>query len=546
MSIAAHINTLFATEKKLGEIVEISTKGMILNVRTDGDIGRDDIQVGAYVMIGDGETTCFAKIDRVRSINKEKILIKSDFQFSYNSAENIVLEGVGTIPGLTRAAILAPDELINAIILNALDLINQDTGSESLFLDIGKLRRSHKKDVVLSAECLFEKHLAVIGTTGSGKSWTLGRIVQELARTGKKAILLDATGEFENLTENATCLYMGENPKPGKHQTKVGLPYTQLFDSDLYAIFNPSGQSQAVKLRAAMQTLKLIHLAPDLTHDGTFSKASKSKEYFDRAMQKHERAISKRGADYDIRNLVLQIENECVKPNRSAVEVETWGDRQPSEISDCLPLMNRIDEALSSDVLTPFFKDKDCLPVTKAIEDFIADPSKSLLNISLKYLSHEYKCREIIANSIGKKLMHMARDQKFYENPLITLIDEAHQFLDDMIDLDGNYTQANSFASIAKEGRKYGLHLGLATQRPNDIPEDVLSQIGSFFIHRLINESDRSVIERASSHADRNIIDSTPNLATGQAIILGIAFPIPFKVMVAPPEVKPESNRSKF
>ena len=385
MSIAEHINNLFATELKLGEIVEISTKGMILNVRADSE-DRSGIRVGDYIMIGDGEITCFAKIDRVRSINKEKILIKSDFQFSYNSNDNIVLEGVGSIPEITQPAILAPDALINSIILNALDLVNENSSDKNSFLRIGKLRRSQNKDVLLSAESLFEKHLAVLGTTGSGKSWTLGRIVQELVRTGKKTILLDATGEFENITANVTNLYMGENPRPEKNQVKVGLPYTQLFDSDLYALFKPTGQSQAVKLRAAMQTLKLIQLAPDLTHDGTFPKANKSKEYYERAMRKHERATSKRGAAYDIRNLVQQIEHECIKPNRSSVEVETWGDRQPSEISDCLPLMNRIDEAIESDVLAPFFKDTDCVSVTKAVEDFLTDPLKPLLNLSLIHI----------------------------------------------------------------------------------------------------------------------------------------------------------------
>ena len=57
-----------------------------------------------------------------------------------------------------------------------------------------------------------------------------------------------------------------------------------------------------------------------------------------------------------------------------------------------------------------------------------------------------------------------------------------------------NKVELDAFGLIAKEGRKYGLTCVLATQRPRDIPEDVLSQIGMFVVHRLINERDRQIV----------------------------------------------------
>ena len=68
----------------------------------------------------------------------------------------------------------------------------------------------------------------------------------------------------------------------------------------------------------------------------------------------------------------------------------------------------------------------------------------------------------------------------------------------------------NVFGLIAKEDRNYGLTAKLATQRPRDVPQDVLSQLGTLFVHRLTNERDRETIERACGDLDRSAAAFTP------------------------------------
>ena len=104
----------------------------------------------------------------------------------------------------------------------------------------------------------------------------------------------------------------------------------------------------------------------------------------------------------------------------------------------------------------------------------------------------------------------------------------------------------DAFDLIAKEGRKYGLTICIATQRPRDIPEGVLSQMGTLIVHRLINDRDREVVERASGEIDRSAAEFLPTLAPGQAVIIGVDFPIPLTVQMTAPSAPPDSRGPDF
>jgi DNA helicase HerA-like ATPase len=99
-----------------------------------------------------------------------------------------------------------------------------------------------------------------------------------------------------------------------------------------------------------------------------------------------------------------------------------------------------------------------------------------------------------------------------------------------------------AFGLIAKEGRKYGLTCVLATQRPRDIPADVLSQLGTLIVHRLTNDDDRHAVERACGDLDRNAALFIPTLAPGEAIVIGPDLPAPVPINITPPLVPPNSR----
>jgi DNA helicase HerA-like ATPase len=141
--------------------------------------------------------------------------------------------------------------------------------------------------------------------------------------------------------------------------------------------------------------------------------------------------------------------------------------------------------------------------------------------------------------------MSLACEERFREMPILVAVDEAHHFLKEKNELGSEYAM-DSFALIAKEGRKYGLHICIATQRPRDIPESVLSQVGSLVVHRLMNEKDRGIIERASGEANASALNSLPILTQGQAVLLGADFPVPLLVQVQMPVKRPNARSADF
>lgn len=422
------------------------------------------------------------------------------------------------------------------------ELQDQRAPQSRLMLDLAFTRDEARIPLSVTPESLFGRHVAVLGTTGGGKSWTLARIVEQAARFGSKTILFDASGEFYSMEGPVAHVYIGRHPDPPAYSTEAAIPYYQLKESDLFAIFQPSGQAQGPKLRAAMKTLKLMRLAPNLAVDGTFVKANKSKVTYEREYLKHVSALERPDCNFDVNHLIKQVQNECVNPFRSAAEPYTWGDINGLEQSLCVPLLNRMQDIIHSPDLAPIFRPGKRESLMEVIANFLDDPGLRVLVVSLEYLSFAHGAREIIANATGRYLMDLARNGRFRECPLLVILDEAHQYLNSMLENANRDLSLDSFGMIAKEGRKYSLSICLATQRPRDIPESVLSQMGTFIIHRLINDRDLSVVERAAGAANRNVMDAVPVLGSGEAVIIGADFTEPLEVRIAAPDFPPNSR----
>ena len=108
--------------------------------------------------------------------------------------------------------------------------------------------------------------------------------------------------------------------------------------------------------------------------------------------------------------------------------------------------------------------------------------------------------REIVVNTIGRHLLTSARAHRFQPTPLVVALDEAHQFFGQSVADEFVAASFDSFELVAKEGRKYGLVVCMATQRPGDLPAAVLSQAGMLLVHRLTERRDRERVEHAASN----------------------------------------------
>ncbi len=248
---------------------------------------------------------------------------------------------------------------------------------------------------------------------------------------------------------------------------------------------------------------------------------------------------------------------ECVyesnKDFRSNTEdTSMWGSLDKATIGHCTSLVVRIRSLLNNKYFKNSFgfeksadNPKEFL---KILEGFLVkENNKKLLYIDFKSVGYEFQIREILTNAIGNKLLSLARDGRFKEAPTVCFIDEAHQFLNKKIkDEFFEPIELNAFDQIAKECRKYGLFLCLATQMPRDIPQGTLSQMGSFIVHRLINENDKKTVESACAAANRDVLAYMPVLGEGEALLLGVDFPMPLTIKVNRPSTPPDSATPTF
>lgn len=331
---------------------------------------------------------------------------------------------------------------------------------------------------------------------------------------------------------------------------RVHFPYRQITEDDLFSLFRPSGQSQGPRLREAIKSLKLVAAsaaAPPagvFVNNGLIEKAGRPRAPYFNALHAHAAQLHDPACDFDIANLAEQVKNECVWASGQG-NAAAFGNTDQNSLGYCESLIARINTLLGSRELECIFKTNGTSLVTE-LRAFLADDSRDIAVISFKDVRFEHNTREILLNVIGRFLLAEARAGAFRTSPLVVFLDEAHQFLGRSVGDEHSTVKLDSFGLIAKEGRKYGLTCVLATQRPRDIPQDVMSQLGTLFVHRLTNDQDRETVERACGDLDRGAAQFVPMLAPGEAVVIGPDIPAPVPLFIHPPEYPPDSKGPEF
>jgi hypothetical protein len=401
---------------------------------------------------------------------------------------------------------------------------------DNVYASLGRLISSNVEcNVVLNS--LLGRHCAVVGTTGGGKSWTISKLIEEITnKTDNKIILIDATGEYKELVKDENQYIIGEN---------VYFSFKEMKNSDFCFLFREHSPNTSNTLCEAINSLKLIYLNK---FDGI--KLGKSITEINRIITQNTSNLY--GTDFDIQKLPNQIKNECVKQGVKGIyEEDTF------KLGYCSHLISRVNVFLQNSVIQKAFginiDNKKFNDINDIINEFIDTPKSKILRIGFEELSYDFGIREIIVDFISLKLLEKSRRKIFQTYPLVLFVDEAHQFLNKRFSADDDssfYLQNIEF--IAKEARKNGLFLCLATQMPRDIPIGTLSQMGTFIVHRLINEQDKKAIENAVSSASRNSLSFLPILGEGEALLVGVDFPMPLLLKIDEPSVKPNSKTPKF
>lgn len=409
---------------------------------------------------------------------------------------------------------------------------------ENVYAAIGKLT-SNDAICNVSLNALFGRHCAVVGTTGGGKSWTVSKLIESITeKTNNKVILIDATGEYHTL--NSKSLLLGKNSY---------FPYKQLSIPDLFYLLRPTGQSQRPILLEAIRSLKIQKIK---NTDTPYVKSNTLKQDYKNIYDENVFLIENNNCDFNINLLTQQIKEECIYQGANYnKDVTKWGDFDAKTYDYQTSLISRITDLLNTEIFNSLlgFKNipENFLSIVDEIENFILSKDNSILRISFEDIPSSFSAKEIVSNALASCLLHKARKRDFSNSPIVLILDEAHQFLNKNVrDEFFEMQSLDAFDLIAKECRKYGLFLCLATQMPRDIPIGTLSQMGTFIVHRLINEQDKRAIESAASSANKSALSFLPILGEGEALLVGVDFPMPLLIKMDRPTREPQSNTPRL
>lgn len=521
-------------------------------------LGRGE--VGEFVVIDVGGAAAFGRLLRVGSMtNNLETLTQQDRRVAVEGRIQLLstlhLDGKATRGILKYPKVGDP---VYAASAEAILSVLQGGASEPhTQLTLGRLSVDESVEVAVPLARLFGRHLAVVGATGSGKSWTLGHLAESVGQLGGKMILIDATGEFHTLGANAKHLAFGSLSDEPSGTTLVGIPHHVMRESDRSAFINPSSGTQLPKLRESIRSLRLAHaikVDASATEEhkaiidayGTIKKAGLKIADFGSASKAYGGVMEDSHAPFDLKQLSRQIQWECVWPTDRNSQ-DKYGGLDYTQIGYVSTLVSRINDLIQTPeimhVIDPQAATSDAL---KEIKDWLDDADAHVLRISLRNLTFASHLREIVVNILGQALLTRARNDEFKTVPLVVAIDEAHQFFDVTVGDEFSSTRLNAFDSIAKEGRKYGLTVCVATQRPGDLPAGVLSQVGMTIVHRLSDGRDRQRVEQAAAELDHSATRLLPGLVPGEAILMGVDFPVPVSVRMKAPVSPPASEGPRY
>ena len=547
----------FTDNDLLGSVTHVDTEQIVVEIENTVIMGQ--ICVGNLVAIETGKRHEFliSLIDKVTrkyiddfddteseeneimvsSADYVKVSIIGTYHSVLGDLHDVFKRGVDTFPQIESKCYC-----ISSINLqNFMNILSRNIETDKR-LKIGSFMMDASADAVLDGNKFFQRHAAILGSTGSGKSWCVANILEK-ASTLQHAniIVFDMHGEYQKLA-------VGSNPiaeryriaGPGDLETPTSdvlfLPYWLLNREELLSMILDRSDSNAPN-QASRFTLHIRELkAQTLTKEGrtntlkTFTVDSPipflMSDLIDKLKDDDTRkGIGKNGApvkgDWEgkLTRFISRLE--------AKLDDKTYGFMFQ-------PIAQSQNYTWLSEMLCNLLGYFDGKPGIKII-DFSEVPSDVL---------------PVVTGTLARLLYNI----QFWMDPTkrtpFTLIcDEAHLYLPIKDEADAVQKQAlYNFERLAKEGRKYGVSILAVSQRPADVSKTILSQCNNFVVLRLTNEKDKGVIRNLLPDSLKSTIEFLPLLDVGEALVVGDAILLPSKILLDKPsdEHQPISATKDF
>ncbi len=219
-------------------------------------------------------------------------------------------------------------------------------------------------------------------------------------------------------------------------------------------------------------------------------------------------------------------------------------------------LISRIRTFLSDTKINSVVGDSGAITLKQWLDDYVGGPDATqgelvILDLSLVPTEVVHVVAAVTARMIFESLQRY-RKLNAMVLPTVLVMEEAHTFIkrykDDVENYDAATICCQVFERIAREGRKFGLGLVLASQRPSELSPTVLSQCNTFLLHRISNDRDQEIVHRLVPDNLRGLLRELPSLPSQNAILLGWASELPVLVKIddLPKTQQPHSDDPDF
>ncbi|MEM6228717.1 ATP-binding protein [Shewanella scandinavica] len=510
---------------------------IVVDKLEDFKIAEESLRVGSYVRIADNENAVLIAI-----IENFQIVARDDGT-RHHIIEAFPL-GVLRDGKFERGgdSLAIPPKNVEPATIDDIRRIYSDSVSEAQGFCFSSLASNPEVRVPVNGNKFFNKHIAIVGSTGSGKSHTLATIVQkavsekagDFTLNNSHVIVFDIHSEYKSAFPNANFIDV----------SNLTLPYWMLNSEELEEFFLDTEandhnqrnvfkgaiiQDRRAKFQGDESERQRIHLDSPLFFD--------IQAVLDTAKSRNEDMIDT-GETYQ----------SGAKKGQSKLT-------QGSLFGKLTNFVNRLESKVNDRRLDFFLGERSkTITFEQTLESLIGYTATNKSNVTIIDLSGvPFEVLSITVSLISRllfeygyiyKRLRCANNPNEKVNndvPILLVYEEAHKYVPNS-ELSKYRSSKVSIERIAKEGRKYGVTLLLASQRPSEISETIFSQCSNFIAMRLTNPVDQGYVKKLLPDSLGTLIDKMTSLRQGEALLVGESIVLPSIVQIDRCNPAPSSN----
>lgn len=533
---------------------------------------KERMQLGSYLLVKDERDYSLVAIVSSYSV-KEGVFRETeepqqivDPRIILNLQPLVYLDPAHRMSRGGRQLTLPPAgvELATSEILQKMYSMSSNDGTK---FELGHLVIDKNVPVIVDGDRLLSKHIAVVGSTGSGKSCTVSSLLQQAVcgdkeqkeRNNSHILIFDLHSEYKAAFQLKNCDFSLN------HLTtdSLELPYWLMNSEELESMFIESHEAnshnQVSIFKQAVIENKRRHNTnvKDISYDAPVYFSIEQVLCFidnlNREMEQKSDTGQKRpkladGTLLDNRDTYFDGPLRFAESVRSVVTTGPFHGEFSRFVSRLETKLN--DERLAF-LLKPQGKDGKSFgstDVAHLLRQFIGYRCKS--NVTIVDLSGiPFEVLSITVSLVARlvfdfcfhytKLRHDGGQTN--DIPVLVVCEEAHQYIP-RSDSAAYRASRRSIERIAKEGRKYGMNLMVVSQRPSEVSETIFAQCSNFLALRLTNSADQAYVRKLLPDNSSSITEALPTLSPGECLVIGDVAPLPALVNIAMPVPRPHSD----